>query len=121
MISRTEFRLGCRGLILLARFDPSFLRYFDRTAGGAMRSFWLAWPILPLALLVYWRDIDQSVPSVAVYMTARIIGYAYGWILFPLVLLMIGRLVDRDAEAPGTIAVYNWFALFWVALQAPIT
>lgn len=121
MISRIEFKLGCRGLLLLARFDASFLRYFDRTAGGARRSFWLAPVILPLALLVYWHDIDASVPSPAFYMVARTIGYAYGWILFPLILLTVGRALDRDAEAPGAITVYNWFNLFWVAFQAPVT
>lgn len=121
MISSTEFRLACRGLALLARFDKDFLRHFDRTAGGAMRSYWLSLAILPLALLVYWHDIDASVPSPAFYMVARTIGYAYGWILFPLILLLMGRPLDRDAEAPGCIAVYNWFSLLWVAFQAPIT
>lgn len=121
MIGSTEFRLGIRGLVLLARLDKSFLRCFDRTAAGAMRSFWLSLAILPLALLLYWRDIDGSVPSPTIFMIARTIGYAYGWILFPLLLLLVGRVLDRDAEAPGCIAVYNWFSLIWVAFQAPVT
>jgi len=121
MISWIELRLGCRGLLNLARFDTQFLRYFDRSSPGALRSFWLALPILPLALFAYWLGIDQSVPSTAVYLAARSVGYAYGWILFPIIILIAGRLLEREAEAPGCIAVYNWFSLLWVAFQIPIT
>lgn len=120
MIGGAEFRLGCRGLLYLARFDTQFLRHFDRTAGGALRSFWLALPILPFALFIYWREMDDTVPSAALYYAARCVGYAYGWILFPMVLLVAGRLLDRDAEAPGCITIFNWVSLLWVALQAPI-
>ena len=120
MIGGVEFRLGCRGLLYLARFDAQFLRHFDRSPAGALRSFWLALPILPFALFVYWREMDEAVPSAALYMTARCVGYAYSWILFPMIILIAGRLLGRDAEAPATIAVYNWFSLIWVALQAPV-
>lgn len=120
MIGRIEFQLGCRGLLHLARFDQQFLRHFDRTAAGALRSFWLALPLLPYALFIYWREMDQAVPNVALYMAARCVGYAYGWILFPMVILVAGRLLDRDAEAPGCVAVYNWLSLLWVVLQLPI-
>ena len=121
MISGIEFRLGFRGVLHLARFDTQFMRYFDRSAAGARRSFWLALLIWPLALVVYWLDIDQSVPSAGVYLMARSIGYAYGWILFPMLILVIGRFFGREAEAPGAIAVYNWFSLLWVGLQIPVT
>lgn len=120
MIGRVEFALGCRGLLYLARFDKQFLRHFDRTAGGALRSFWLALPILPFALFIYSQEMDQAVPSVGLYYAARCVGYAYGWILFPMVLLITGRLLDRDAEAPGCITIFNWVSLLWVALQLPI-
>jgi hypothetical protein len=121
MISSTEFRSGVRGVLHLARFDKRFLGYFDRSAAGARRSFWLALIIWPLALVVYWIDIDQTVPSAGVYLVARSVGYAYGWILFPMLILVVGRLLGREAEAPGAIAVYNWFSLLWVALQIPVT
>lgn len=119
MLSWTEFRLGCRGLWLLARFDPGFQRYFDRSAAGALRSFWLALLILPYFLFQLWLDIDQTVPSAALCIASRSVGYAYGWILFPFAILFAGRLLEREAEAPGCIAVYNWTSLLWIVLQLP--
>jgi hypothetical protein len=121
MISWVELRLACRGLLLLARFDKQFLRYFDRSATGALRSFRLALVLLPVAWVMYWLDIDPSVPNTAVYLVARTVGYAYSWILFPMVILSVARLFDRDAEAPGCVAIYNWLSLLWVTLQIPIS
>ncbi len=119
MPSWAEFRLACRGLLLLARFDSAFLRFFDRTASGALRSFWLALLILPYFLFQLWLDIDQTVADPALCVAARSVGYAYGWVLFPFVILATGRFLDRAAEAPGCITVYNWFTLLWIVLQAP--
>lgn len=121
MPSGIEFRLALRGLLLLARFDETFLRYFDRSAAGALRSFWLALLILPYFLLQLWLDIDQSVIAPLQCVAARSVGYAYGWILFPLVLLSVGRVLEREREAPGCIAVYNWTSLLWIVLHLPAT
>lgn len=120
MISWIESRLGCRGLLHLARFETQFLRYFDRSAAGALRSFWIALPLLPFFLLQCWLEIDDTIPSAGLYLTARSLGYAYGWILFPMVILIAGRLLQRGAEAPGCIAIYNWVSLLWVVIQIPV-
>lgn len=121
MISWAELRLGCRGLLLLARFDAQFLRYFDRSAAGALRSFQLALLILPFYLFQFWLEVDDAAAAGAGrYLAARTLGYAYGWILFPMVILLAGRLLDRDAQAPGCLAIYNWLSLLWVALQVPV-
>jgi hypothetical protein len=119
MISGIEFRLACRGLLLLARFDDGFQRYFDRSRAGALRSFWLALLILPYFLFQLWLEIDQTIPNGALYAAARGVGYAYGWIVFPLVILAAGRVLQREKEAPGCIAVYNWTILLWIVLQLP--
>jgi hypothetical protein len=120
MPSWIEFRLACQGLYRLALLDRGFLRYFDLSAKGALRSFRLAVPLFPIALWQIWLSIDETVPSAALFMFAKSIGYAYGWILFPFVILFAARLTDRHAEAPGCIAVYNWSSLLWAVLQLPI-
>lgn len=119
MPSWIEFRLACRGLLLLARFDPGFLRYFDRSASGALRSFWLALPLLPIGLLNDWLRTRSPLPSPGLFLAAEIVGYATGWIVFPLLLLGLGRALERDAEVPGAIAPYNWAMLLGVALNLP--
>ena len=119
MPSWIEFRLSCQGLYRLALLDRGFLRYFDGSAKGALRSFRLAVPLFPLALWQVWLSIDETVPSPALFMFAKSVGYAYGWILFPFIILVAARLTNRYAEGPGCIAVYNWSSLLWAVLQLP--
>ncbi len=119
MPSWIEFRLACRGLLLLARFDPGFLRYFDRSAAGALRSFWLALPTLPISLLHDWLAAPHPLPSPGLFFAAEIVGYAMGWIVFPLLLLGLGKALEREAEMPGAIAICNWGTLVGIALYAP--
>jgi hypothetical protein len=120
MIGRAEFRLGCRGLAYLARFDAQFLRFFDRSSAGALRSFQLALLVLPFYLVQFWLEIDGDVPDAARYIAGRMVGYAYNWITFPLILIFAGRLLERDADMPGCITMYNWLSLLWVAFQLPL-
>lgn len=120
MISWLEFKLGCRGLLHLARFDSQFLRFFDRSPAGALRSFQLALLVLPFYLFQFWLEIDATVPDAPRYFAGRLVGYAFNWISFPLILLFAGRLVQRDADVPGCITMYNWLSLLWVAFQLPL-
>lgn len=120
MPSWLEFRFACRGLLLLARFDAGFLRFFDRSASGALRSFWLALLVMPFYLAQFWLEIDVTVPDATRYLAARMVGYAFSWISFPLILLFAGRLLERDNEIPGCITIYNWLSLLWVAFQLPL-
>jgi hypothetical protein len=119
MPSWLEFRLACRGLFLLARFDPGFLRFFDRSASGALRSFWLAPFLLPSDLLHAWFQVTHPLPSPGLFFSAEILGYFTGWILFPLLLLNFGRILERDPEIPGAIAICNWMALLILVVQLP--
>lgn len=121
MPSWIEFRLGCQGLYRLALFNRGFLGYFDRSTAGALRSFGLALPILPLFLWLVWLNLDRPVPSMLLYLAAKTVGYAYGWILFPFIILNAGRLLHRDSEAVGCITIYNWTSVLWLALQLPVT
>ncbi len=119
MINWTELRLGCRGLLLIARFDQQFMRYFDRSAAGALRSFQLALLTFPFYLLQVWLELDNTVSDAAQYLAGRSVGYAFNWMAFPLILLSAARLLDREQEMPGCIAIYNWLSLAWLAFQIP--
>ena len=121
MPSWIEFRLGVQGLFRLALLDRSFLGYFDRSTAGAVRSFGLALPLLPLFLWLIWLTVDRAIPSTGLYLTAKAIGYAYSWILFPFIILIAGRIFQRGSEATGSIAIYNWTNVLWMILQLPIS
>ncbi len=121
MPSWIEVRLAVQGLLNLARFNFDFLRFFDTSPRGALRSFWLALPIYPFYLLQIWPVNGQPpVPDMARYVAVMSVGYLYLWLLTPVVLTWIAALAGRRAEMPGCIAAYNWMNLLEVALSLPI-
>lgn len=112
-ISWGEAMLAGRGVLRLLRFDAGFVAYFDLSLAGARRSFRLAWLLLPAGLLIVLRGLaappdETLVEGWALYLAA-LVYYALAWILFPLALLRVAPALDRVREAPGAIAVYNWF------------
>src|SRR5262245_55059279 len=119
MPSWTETRLGLQGLYRLARFDSTFLQYFDRSLAGARRSFSWALLLLPVYVWQIWLQIDNSVPSPAMFMAAKLLAVAYLWILFPFVILATARLTDNEGEGVGCVAIYNWGNVLWAILSLP--
>src|SRR5690606_31280547 len=57
--------------------------------------------------------------------TFRLIGaaavtYVLAWIMFPLLLIVIGRAIDREKQAIGAITFYNWYgSAFSVIMLLP--
>ena len=120
MISFAEFEIAVLGLLPLARFDAGFAGFFDLTREGARRSFRLAFPLLPVWLVLLnlntdWKDADLGRVG-----AAELIGYALSWICFPLLMLMSARLLESGPRIYGAIAIYNWLSVLSMALQLPI-
>lgn len=121
MPSWIEFRLALQGVLRLARFDRDFVRFFDLSPKGALRSFWIALPLYPYYLLQIWPvDGKPDVPDMALYVTAMSVGYLYLWLLPPCVLTWIAPFIGRRAEMPGCITVYNWTSLLWLGISWPL-
>lgn len=121
MISFIEFEIAVRGLLRLARFDAGFAGFFDLSQDGARRSFRLALPLLPLYLAML--HINTTWPAdadLARVVFAETIGYVVMWAAFPLLLIGVGRVIDRTPKVWGAIAVYNWLSVLSMALQLPI-
>jgi hypothetical protein len=121
MPSWIELRLGCKGLYRLALFDRSFLDFFDRSTAGVLRSFGLFLLLLPVVLWQVWMTYDQPIDNLFLFLAGRSVASAYNWILFPFLIVFAARYLDRDAEAAGGVAIYNWTNVLWVALQMPTT
>lgn len=121
MPSWIELRLAIQGVLRLARFNPDFVRFFDLSPKGALRSFWVAVPLYPYYLLQIWPvNGKPDVPDMALYVVAMSVGYIYLWLLPPCVLTWIAPFIGRRAEMPGCIAVYNWTSLLWLAISWPL-
>jgi hypothetical protein len=116
MPSWVETLAAMSGLKRLLRFDATFVQWFDRSPQGARRSFGLMIPAIPLFLILRFVDVSLA-PGVDTWRVVAVtaINYALSWVMFPLILILIGRAVEREAQAIGALAAYNWFG---VALMA---
>jgi hypothetical protein len=116
-----ELRLAIVGLSRLARFNPDFQRFFDRSPRGALRSFWLAVPILPYSILVVAHSgLIARAGDTTQFAIAMAIGYFVLWLLPPAILTWVAPLIGRNAEVPGCIAVYNWMSLLNAGANLPL-
>lgn len=120
MPSWIEFRLACQGLLRLARLNPDFPRFFDRSAPGALRSFWVVGGYYFYFIFIVWLSTDATIASPARYLLALSVAFALVSVAFPLILLTLGRFLEREEEAIAAIAVYNWAAVLSMVVQAPI-
>jgi hypothetical protein len=122
MISLTELRFALRGLLRILRFDASFVQYYDRSASGALRSFWLAVPLLMIFVMRLGLLHDPKLPPLTDRAwLSMVIAYIINWAYFPLFLLWIGRFIDRDTRVTGCITVYNWLGLLTILTSLPVT
>jgi hypothetical protein len=121
MPSWTEFRLAIQGLLRLARFNPDFPRFFDRSARGALRSFWLIAPIYPLYLLQLWNSpLIERAADTAQFFLAMSIGYVNQWLVPPVLIAWLAPIAGRNAEMPGCITIYNWSNVLSVGATLPL-
>jgi hypothetical protein len=121
MPSWIEFRLAIVGLLRLARFDTDFQRFFDRSPGGALRSFWVALPILPYSILVVARSgLLVRVGDLTQFTITMSVGYVVLWLLPPVILTWVAPLIGRQAEMAGCIAIYNWTTLLTAGVGLPL-
>jgi hypothetical protein len=121
MPSWIEIRLAVQGLLRLASFNRDFPRFFDRSAAGALRSFWLMAAIFPFYLIQLWNpELLARVGDVTHFYLAMSVGFVVRW-LVPLALIAwLAPMIGRNVEMPGCITVYNWASLLNVAVSLPL-
>lgn len=117
MPSWAEASAAWEGLKRLLRFDPAFVQWFDRSAAGALRSFGLALPVLPCFLILSFLGMTLR-PEIGVLQVVGAMASAYvlGWVMFPLLLIAIGRGIEREGHAIATIGFYNWFSTYYAVI-----
>jgi hypothetical protein len=105
-----EITRAAAGLWRLAHFDASGFGYFDRSIAGFWRSFRVAFLVAPIEGWLFVTQLQGLGLSAGWGRTlvVAILAYIVGWFLFPVAAYEICRRIDRDAEYPGYIAVYNW-------------
>lgn len=122
MPSRVEARAALTGLKLLLCFNAGFVNWFDRSPAGARRSFRLMLPMLPVFLLRLFTEADVATGVTTLHVAATVgTCYVLSWVMFPLILIVIGRAIERETQAIGALSAYNWFGAGLAAIAFLLT
>lgn len=122
MLSTKEIRAALTGFLLLLRFDSRFADWFDRSPAGARRSFRLMLPLLPLTLTRLFIAVDVAPDANPVIVATSIATYyVLGWIVFPLLLILIGRMIAKESEAKSALSAYNWLGFSFSVMAFLLT
>ncbi len=122
MLSAREAAYSLYGAYRLARLDAGGLAYFDASLGGFWRSFYAAAFIAPpFALLLALRYADGMVTASPLpYAAIEAIAYVIAWVAFPVAMLTVAKMLDRESRLIGFLVAYNWAAVLQNALYLPI-
>jgi len=124
----SEIRSSIYGAWRLARMDPGGMAYFNISVEGFWRSFFAAVLIAPAYIgLIIVRDIGLS-PEVAdsgplpetFNFVPEIFTYVMGWIVWPLAMLIVVRLLNQTQNYVPYIIVYNWANVVQIGILLPV-
>ena len=99
-----EISRSFRGAALLARFDARGIGHLNITLDGFWRSFVGALLVLPLTVLTMLAESGDA----DIAWSTEAVRYAGGWILFPIVMIPIARLLGLSQRYVGFVIAYNW-------------
>jgi hypothetical protein len=122
MLTGREVAYAVFGAWRLAHFDLQGVAYFDRSETGFWHSFAAALIVLPaFAVLTMLRFADTPIavgwPAMVLI---ELIAYTIGWTAFPLVMVTLTKLLDREEEYFGFIAMFNWSSVIQVLVMLPV-
>ncbi|MDE0799743.1 MAG: hypothetical protein OSB02_03280 [Rhodospirillaceae bacterium] len=113
MIDTKETARALYGLWRLARWDEEAFSFFNATEQGFWRSFAAAAFVAPLQALYQlslYLTLDDP-PLIWRVAAIESIEYIILWTLFPLSMLYVVKLLERETEFFRYIVAYNWFQL----------
>jgi len=118
----SEILRALYGAYRLARFDAAGLTFLDATPGGFWKSFFAAVLVAPLYAVLLAVRLRADLPDVTVarFLAIESIAYVIGWVLFPLVMAAVARLIDRERHYIRYIVAYNWASVWQNAIYLPV-
>ena len=127
MISLREIATGLYGAYRLAHLDTRGMTWFDETLPGFWKSFFAALLAAPLYALFTALNLpdDTAKEPLETAGGARVflieaLTYVIGWVLFPLVMIRITDLLQRQQEYLRFIVAYNWAGVLQIAIFLPV-
>lgn len=122
MISLNEIFAALYGALRLARGDASGLRWFNATPEGFWRSFWAGALVAPIFALLLWIRYESDAMTVAPlrYALLELVSYVVAWTLFPLLMVYVAQVVERERHYYGYIVAYNWSTVWQNVVYLPL-
>ncbi len=109
---------GVRGIV---RLDPRAFAFFEATHDGFWRSFWAAAILAPLTAVAVVREIVIVPPdSLWRFVAFQMIGYALGWLVFPLLMVRIADMLGRRERYFHDLVALTWFHLIEIVFWGPL-
>lgn len=113
-LSPADIAGALHGLSRVLRFDKEGFEYFDASAQGLLKSFWLAVVLLPLFLIGVGLDLALASDADAVshpvrHVIVKVIAYVIDWVAFPLAILALSDTLGLGSRVFHFLVPYNWF------------
>ena len=101
------------GFFLIIKFDEKFKDHFENSEEAFWKSFYAAIIVAPLQLIHEWGlyiSSDEK-PNLARTIPIEVLEYTILWILFPLVMTYITKVINREEQYFRYIVSYNWLQM----------
>jgi hypothetical protein len=115
MPDRAEVLSALYGAYRLAWFDISGMTFFNLTVDGFWRSFFAAVLVAPAYAVLVGLRIPAEDVNIALVLVTESIGYILAWCAFPIVALVLTRLLGLDRNYVALIVAHNWSAVLQMA------
>ncbi|GEO82927.1 hypothetical protein ROR02_30580 [Pararhodospirillum oryzae] len=104
------------------RLNPRGFEVLGATRGDAARSFWAAFVLLPLFVLYTGLEALERGPglNLGLFGAVKIEHYVLGWVLYPVIMDFVSRLLDRRDAYYRWLTAYNWVQVPIMAAFLPL-
>ena len=118
MPDREEIWNGLLGAYRLAWLDTAGMRYFNLTFDGFWHSFFAAVLAAPAYAILIGLQVARAEGAVdlGLLILTESIGYVLAWAAFPLVAIILTRLLGLGRNYVALIVALNWTAVLQTAL-----
>jgi hypothetical protein len=113
---------GIYGAWRLAWLDRNAMALFDQSVDGFWKSFFAAVIVAPGQLYIVLGHLrDSQTESSALSITLiESLGYALGWLAFPVAMLPLVQLMQREQHYIGFIVAGNWATVLQIGVVLPV-
>lgn len=118
MPDRAEVASALYGAYRLAWFDPTGMAHFNLTFDGFWRSFFAAVLVAPAYAILVGLQVaaEPEAVDLGLVVVTESIGYVLAWAAFPLVAIVLTRVLGLDRHYVALIVALNWTAVLQTVL-----